>query len=92
MTKSQIEPLINQVHDDWSSVSEHHIERSVKFDNFVQALEFVNQAGAICEDEGHHADFELSWGLVKIKIWTHKIDGLTESDFILAAKIDDIDG
>ena len=44
----------------------------------------------ICEEEGHHADFELSWGRVKVMIWTHKIDGLNESDFILAAKIDKI--
>ena len=92
LTKSEIAPLIQQIHSDWSLIEEHHIERNVKFDNFVQALKFVNDAGAICEKEGHHADFELSWGLVKIKIWTHKIDGLTESDFILASKIDDIEG
>tara|TARA_B100000767_G_C19776633_1_gene542949 strand:- start:373 stop:651 length:279 start_codon:yes stop_codon:yes gene_type:complete len=92
LTKSEIQPLINQIHEDWSLVEEHHIERNLKFDDFVKALKFVNQAGAVCEEEAHHADFELSWGLVKIKIWTHKIDGLTESDFILASKIDDIDG
>ena len=56
----------------------------------MSALDFVNSAGSICEAEGHHADFDLGWGRVGAKIWTHKIDGLTESDFILAAKFDQI--
>ena len=54
------------------------------------ALNFVNMAGAICEEENHHAEFEIGWGRVKALIWTHKIDGLTESDFILAAKLDSL--
>jgi len=53
-------------------------------------LAFVNAAGEICEQENHHADFELGWGRVGIQIWTHDINGLTESDFILAAKIDEV--
>ena len=72
------------------TVLDHHIERTFTFDDFQKALDFVNDAGKICEEEGHHADFELSWGRVKVMIWTHKIDGLNESDFILAAKIDNI--
>ena len=73
---------------DWNVVNGHHIEREFKFPNFQRALEFTNQVGALAEAEGHHPDIYLAWGKVGIKIWTHKIDGLTESDFVLAAKID----
>jgi 4a-hydroxytetrahydrobiopterin dehydratase len=58
------------------------------FPDFKSALRFVNQVGDLAEDQGHHPDITLAWGKVGITIWTHKIDGLTESDFILAAKID----
>ena len=58
------------------------------FPNFVTALDFVNRAGETAEQEGHHPDLYLAWGKVEVKIWTHKINGLTESDFILAAKLD----
>jgi 4a-hydroxytetrahydrobiopterin dehydratase len=72
----------------WQVVDGHHLTRSFQFPDFKTALEFVNRAGAVAEEEGHHPDLLLSWGKVDVKTWTHKIDGLTESDFILAAKID----
>ena len=67
---------------------EHHITKTFGFPNFRQALGFVNRVGEVAEEQGHHPDIYLSWGKVEIKLWTHKIDGLTESDFIMAAKID----
>ena len=73
---------------DWQVVDEHHLYREFRFPDFKQALDFVNRAGAIAEAEGHHPDILLSWGKAAFTTWTHKIDGLTESDFILAAKID----
>jgi 4a-hydroxytetrahydrobiopterin dehydratase len=73
---------------EWSVVDEHHLERVFKFPDFKTALNFVNRVGAIAEQEGHHPDLYLAWGKVGVKIWTHKIDGLTDSDFVLAAKID----
>jgi 4a-hydroxytetrahydrobiopterin dehydratase len=73
---------------DWQVVDEHHLYREFRFPDFKQALDFVNRVGAIAEQEGHHPDILLSWGKAAITTWTHKIDGLTESDFILAAKID----
>jgi 4a-hydroxytetrahydrobiopterin dehydratase len=73
---------------DWKVVDEHHITKTFVFPDFQSALNFVNRAGAIAEEEGHHPDLSLSWGRVDVKTYTHKIDGLTESDFILAAKID----
>lgn len=90
LTIEEIKPFMQQLHDEWALIADHHIERVFSFDDFQTALNFVNAAGEICEAEDHHADFELSWGRAKVMIWTHKIDGLHESDFILAAKIDKI--
>ena len=73
---------------EWKVENDHHLERRYKFDNFKNALEFVNRIGAVAEDEGHHPDIRFGWGYADITIYTHAIDGLTESDFILAAKID----
>ena len=84
-----IRPLIEQV-PGWRVVDEHHLKKEYTFSDFQAALDFVNRAGAIAEDQGHHPDISLSWGKAGVKIWTHKIDGLTESDFILAAKIDEV--
>ena len=72
----------------WDVVNEHHLQKTYTFPDFVKALEFVNRVGGIAEEQGHHPDLHLSWGRVGVEIWTHKINGLTESDFILAAKID----
>jgi 4a-hydroxytetrahydrobiopterin dehydratase len=72
----------------WNVVNEHHLQREFRFPDFKQALDFVNRVGAVAEEQGHHPDILLSWGKAGITIWTHKIDGLTESDFIMAAKID----
>ena len=88
LTAEQIQPLSSQVKN-WSVINHHHIEKEFKFPDFKAALAFTNKIGAIAEQQGHHPDIQLGWGKVGVKIWTHKIDGLTESDFILAAKIDD---
>lgn len=75
---------------DWQVVNEHHLEKRFEFDDFRSALDFTNRVGELAEEQGHHPDICLSWGWVQTRIWTHKIDGLTESDFILAAKIDEL--
>jgi 4a-hydroxytetrahydrobiopterin dehydratase len=74
----------------WDVIQEHHITKTFAFPDFRQALNFVNKVGELAEQQGHHPDIYLTWGKVEIKTWTHKIDGLTESDFILAAKIDEL--
>jgi len=74
----------------WSVVGEHHLTKTYQFKDFAGALAFVNRVGALAEAEGHHPEMHLSWGKVRVDIWTHKIDGLTESDFILAAKADEL--
>lgn len=72
----------------WSVVEEHHLTKEFRFKNFREALAFTNQVGELAEQQGHHPDIYLSWGRVEIEVWTHKVDGLTESDFIFAAKVD----
>jgi 4a-hydroxytetrahydrobiopterin dehydratase len=74
----------------WNVVNEHHIVRACNFPDFKSALAFVNRVGELAEEQGHHPDILLGWGKVEITIWTHAVDGLTESDFILAAKIDQL--
>ena len=73
---------------DWQAVSEHHLLKTYRFQDFSEALAFVNRVGELSEEQGHHPDICFGWGKAEISIWTHKIDGLTESDFVLAAKID----
>ena len=72
----------------WEVINEHHLEKAFTFKNFRDALAFTNKVGEVAEQQQHHPDIGLSWGRVKVTIWTHKIDGLTESDFVIAAKID----
>ena len=76
----------------WTVTNEHHLHREFRFPDFKQALEFVNRVGEVAEAEGHHPDILLTWGKVELTLWTHKIDGLTESDFIMAAKIERLSG
>lgn len=86
---AEIEGLLKQL-DGWEAVEEHHLTKRYAFPNFAAALAFVNRAGAVAESEGHHPDIEFGWGYAHLKIYTHAIDGLSESDFVLAAKIDKI--
>jgi 4a-hydroxytetrahydrobiopterin dehydratase len=73
---------------EWTVTNERHLSREFRFPNFQKGLDFVNRVGAVAEEQGHHPDIFLAWGKVAVTLWTHKIDGLTESDFIMAAKID----
>ena len=83
----EIEPLLKEL-DDWEVIDNHHLRKVFKFKDFREALGFVNRVGELAEEQGHHPDISFGWGRAEITIWTHKIDGLTESDFILAAKIE----
>ena len=74
----------------WEVVEEHHLRRRFRFENFREALRFVNKVGDLAEEQGHHPDVAFGWGYAEITVWTHKIDGLTESDFVFAAKVDRI--
>ena len=80
--------LLEQLDQRWSLNSNGHLEREYSFKNFAESLDFVNKVGAIAEEQGHHPDLHLAWGKCKVEIWTHKIQGLTESDFFFAAKAD----
>ena len=83
----EITDLLTEL-DGWEVVNQHHLKKTLSFANFSEAQQFVNRIGDLAEEQGHHPDICFGWGRAEITIWTHKIDGLTESDFILAAKID----
>lgn len=84
----KVQELLYQLKAGWHVNPQGHLERGYEFPDFAQALAFANKVGAIAEEEGHHPDLYISWGKCKVEIWTHKISGLTESDFYLAAKAD----
>lgn len=86
----EIQEYTSQLKPGWHVVNEHHLEKEYSFKDFKEALAFTNQLGKLAEEQGHHPDIHLSWGKVRIVLWTHKINGLSESDFILAAKIDQL--
>jgi len=85
---SAVEGLLAQLQG-WTVVEGHHLTKTYRFRDFSSALAFVNRVGGMAEREGHHPDIHLSSGKVRIDVWTHKINGLTESDFIFAAKTDE---
>jgi 4a-hydroxytetrahydrobiopterin dehydratase len=84
----ELADLAAELDSGWRVVEEHHLEKEFTFDDFRQALDFTNEVGELAEAIGHHPDIELSWGRCKVTIWTHKIDGLVEADFIFAAKVE----
>tara|TARA_B100000029_G_C17292453_1_gene857494 strand:+ start:264 stop:521 length:258 start_codon:yes stop_codon:yes gene_type:complete len=77
--------------EDWAMVDNHHLQRTFEFADFVSALDFVNRAGAICEEMNHHADFELSWGKVVVKTWTHSEGKVTQLDHDLAEALNQLE-
>lgn len=86
----ELSRLTRELGTGWKVVDGHHLEKEYKFKNFREALAFTNKIGEVAESQGHHPDVYLAWGLVKLTVWTHKVDGLTENDFILAAKSDQL--
>ena len=90
---SEIHKYLKKV-DGWdvkkNENNSYFIEKNFKFENFLESQKFVNSVGSLAEEQGHHPDIIFGWGYAKVQIFTHKIKGLVESDFILAAKIDKI--
>lgn len=86
----ELRNLLVRLKGGWEAITEHHLRKEFAFNDFKEALTFTNRIGELAEREGHHPDIHLSWGNVVVEIYTHKINGLTESDFILAAKIDEV--
>ena len=88
LSTDEAQALLGQINPQWSIEDQPCIQRAFSFPDFATALAFVVKAGAVCEEQNHHADFQLGWGFAVVKIWSHDAGGLTRSDFILAAKID----
>jgi 4a-hydroxytetrahydrobiopterin dehydratase len=86
----EIQDLLEQLGRDWAVVDDHHLHREYQLQDFAEALALTNRIGAIAEEQNHHPDIYLAWGKVAITIWTHKINGLTESDFVFAAKCEEV--
>ena len=84
---NRLKAIAQELGGDWRLVDEHHLEQEFRFKNFRQAMEFANKIGEIAEQQGHHPELLIGWGKVKVILYTHKIDGLHENDFIMAAKI-----
>jgi 4a-hydroxytetrahydrobiopterin dehydratase len=87
---TELAKLAGELKGNWRVIDEHHLEKEYQFKNFREALDFTNKVGELAESQGHHPDIYLAWGLVKVTVWTHKINGLTQSDFVLAAKADQL--
>lgn len=87
LTTKEIAPLLAQL-PGWSVVDDHHLHHLYEFPDFLSGLAFVNEIGRLAEEQGHHPDLMLTWGKVVVTLYTHKIEGLAEADFVLAAKID----
>lgn len=87
LSADQVTSLLAQLQG-WAVEENKKLTKSFRFKNFVQAVEFVNALTPVAEEEGHHPDLYVKWGEVRVYLWTHKIDGLTESDFVMAAKIE----
>ena len=95
LEREEVERLLQELNGacgGWRHEAAHHLYKAWEFKDFAAGLSFVNRVGEEADRQGHHPDVSLSWGRVVIQIWTHKIDGLTESDFILAARIDEVAG
>ncbi len=90
LKEEEIRELQKSIDNAWSVEDNKQLKRTFKRKNFQEALDLTNEIGAIAEEEGHHPDIQLSWGKVVVTLWTHKIKGLHENDFILAAKIDQL--
>lgn len=85
----ELRKLHEELDRGWEVVGGHHLEKEYEFPDFRTALEFLNRVGELAEEQDHHPDLYLAWGTVRVQIWTHKIDGLTESDFVFAAKTEE---
>lgn len=90
LTRQEFEPFMQEL-PSWQVIDDKRLKKTFKTKDFAEALNLANRIGALAEDEGHHPDLTVRWGELTIDLWTHKIDGLSESDFILAAKIDKLE-
>ena len=86
LSGAELAKFAEELGSGWRVVDDHHLEKEYTFPDFVTALAFINRVGEMAEEQDHHPDLYMTWGKARVKIWTHKIDGLTESDFVFAAR------
>ena len=90
MGRAEVASYLEDLGNGWQVVEGHHLEKEYRFKDFAEALAFTDRVGALAESVGHHPDIHLAWGKVQLTVWTHKIDGLHEADFVFAAKADSV--
>ena len=90
LTEPEYTGYLSEIDNAWEVIDDHHLEGAYPFDHFRDALEFTYEIGELAEEEWHHPDIHLQWGEVRVKMWTHKIDGLHKTDFVMAARMDRI--
>ena len=88
MDETGAKEFLRELEDGWRLNTGGHLEREYRLKNFMEAMALANKLADVAEQEGHHPDLYIAWGKCKVEIWTHKIKGLTESDFYFAAKAD----
>ena len=88
LTEAEYAPYLDEISEAWTVVDGHHLEGTYAFEDFRDALEFTYEVGELAEEEWHHPDIHLQWGEVRIEMWTHKIDGLHKTDFVMGARMD----
>ena len=84
----ELDALARDLGGDWHVRDGHHLEKEYRFDDFRSAMDFAIRVDELAEEQGHHPDIYIAWGKVRVTVWTHKVDWLTESDFVFAAKAD----
>ncbi|MFO7974693.1 MAG: 4a-hydroxytetrahydrobiopterin dehydratase [Candidatus Hydrogenedentota bacterium] len=89
LESARIKELHQELNSGWELMEDHHIEKEFRFDGYQPAVDFTNKVANLAKEENHHPDILLSYGKVKVTLWTHKAGGLTENDFVLAAKIEE---
>ena len=90
LTREQFEPMLKQINTAWEVIDDKKLRRAYEFPSFMDSIGFVNKVAQVAESEGHHPDIQIHYKQVIIELWTFKIDGLFDNDFILAAKIDEL--
>jgi 4a-hydroxytetrahydrobiopterin dehydratase len=88
LQKTEVKNYLQEIGNQWQINDHGHLFKPYKFKDFMSAMTFANKIADLAEKEGHHPDLTITWGSCAVEIWTHKINGLTENDFILAAKIE----
>ena len=92
LDNDEIDELLSELDHDWKCINYHHLVKEFSFDDFLNALDFVNKVGEFAEEVNHHPEITFTWGKASVSIYTHTVDGLREADFFYAAQVQQLYG